>query len=127
MNENKAVIHREGSLIQLIFNGRLVASMGWQTGLEFAKAIVAQCKQANAHEKLHAGDVQLITDSAILLRAGAGMALSNHPDVIAEAKKEALHNRNLRRYMPGGVRSQQAVGTPAIIQHEPKPNGRGTP
>lgn len=71
-----------------------------------------------ADEFAHADRVA--EDSAILLRAGSNFALSNDPRIINEAKKRASWSSRLRRYLPGGVKSQEAFGTPSIVRHQPK-------
>lgn len=58
-------------------------------------------------------------DSAILLRAGSNFALSNDPRIIEESKIRAAWGR-IRRYMPGGVKSEEAFGTPRVVKHAPK-------
>ena len=55
-------------------------------------------------------------DSAILLRAGANFTLGNHPHIIEEAKKLSAWDSELRRFMPGGVKSSEAFGAPKIKQ-----------
>lgn len=62
---------------------------------------------------------RIARDTAILYRSGAPLGLSNRLDIKQEAMKQAHWDSELRRYMPGGVRSEEAVGTPAIIQHPP--------
>jgi hypothetical protein len=63
---------------------------------------------------------RIAMDSAILLRAGSHFGLSNDPRILGMAKTEAVHNRDLRRFMAGGVKSKEAFGTPTIIVHPPK-------
>jgi hypothetical protein len=62
---------------------------------------------------------RIALDTAILYRAGAPIGLSNHPAIIDEAKKEAAWNTELRRCMPGGVKSEEAFGTPSVILGTP--------
>lgn len=63
---------------------------------------------------------RIAADSAILLRAGSNFALSNDPRIIEEAKKRAAWDTDLRRFMPGGVKSEEAFGTPAVVLHPPR-------
>lgn len=86
-----------------------------------AKAILIQSKRGE--EVLNAENI--ILDNAILLRAGASIGLSNHPKIREETAKEAVSNRNLRRYMPGGVRGRTMFGTPTIIKHDPPAKREG--
>ena len=62
---------------------------------------------------------RIARDSAILLRAGANFGLSNDPRILDAAKSAAAWDSELRRCMPGGVKSEEAFGTPALIQHPP--------
>lgn len=109
-------IRQEGERVLLIKDGRLILDLPWQAALEVARAIHQKAKLA---EQLACAD-KLIIDQAILLRAGAPFGLSSHPLILRESVREALTNRQLRRYLPGGVKSKEIVGQPAIIQHQPK-------
>ena len=62
---------------------------------------------------------RIVLDTAILYRAGAPFGLSNHPAIIDEAKKEAAWNSGIRRCMPGGVKSAEAFGVPAVLRGPP--------
>jgi hypothetical protein len=109
-------IRREGSKVLLLSNGILIAEMPWQAADDLARALRAKARKAEEEEKA----LQIIADNAILLRAGFPLGLTNRPDLIAETIKEAVTNRDLRRYMPGGVKSEEVFGVPGIIQHPPK-------
>lgn len=61
---------------------------------------------------------QIAVDSAILIRAGVPLGLSNNPKILDMAKTEAESNRDLRRYMPG-IKSEVQFGTPAIKSPTP--------
>lgn len=104
-------LRREGSRV-LILHGPHAINMPWEAALEVAGLLRNLAKQAEAEANVEA----IIKDSAILLRVGAGFTLSRHPGVIAEAAKEAAWDSSLRRYLPGGVKSREALGTPAV-QH----------
>lgn len=65
----------------------------------------------------HAKAEQIAFDTAVLYRAGAPLGLSDHPAIIEEARKVAAWNSDLRRFMPGGVKSEEAFGVPSIIKH----------
>jgi hypothetical protein len=43
--------------------------------------------------------------------------LTDNPVAQAEVAKEAAWNRELRRALPGGVRSSEVVGTPTVIRN----------
>lgn len=57
---------------------------------------------------------RIIGDCALLQRAGVPLGLSSHPKILAQVGNEAAHNRDLRRYLPGGVKSQEQFGMPTI-------------
>ena len=113
---NELRILTNGERVILVKDGSLVADMPWQAALELANAIYRQAKLA---EEL-ANAEEIVMDQAILMRAGAPFGLSGNADIMEEAGKEAAWNSDLRRYMPGGIRSRSVVGTPTIIGHPPK-------
>jgi hypothetical protein len=63
---------------------------------------------------------QIIMDQAIVLRAGAPFGLTSHPALQAAAAREAAWNSTLRRQMPGGVRSAEQLGVPAVRRAPPR-------
>lgn len=69
-------------------------------------------------ELIHAE--RIVMDSAILMRSGAPFSLSDHPVLKDEARKEAAWNSDLRRHMPGGVKSGEVFGLPKIIMENPQ-------
>jgi hypothetical protein len=87
----------------------------WEAALEVAQGLRAKAKQAEEEQKA----LGIIADHAILLRAGVPMGLTSRPDMIQEVVKEALYNRDLRRYMPS-IRSKEVFGTPTIIRGKPR-------
>lgn len=112
-------IRREGSKVLLLSHGILIAEMPWQAADDLANALKAKARQCEEQEKAE----QIIADNAVLLRAGFPLGLTNRFDMMKETIKEAITSRRLRRYMPGGVKSQEVFGTPAVIRHKPKHNG----
>jgi hypothetical protein len=112
-------VRREGQRVKLLKEGRLVADMPWDAALALAKAIHGTAKLAEEWAK--ANEVAL--DHAVLVRAGVPIGLANHPEVRAEGEKQAVNNRDLRRYLrylPGGVRSTSSVGRPVVVRREAK-------
>lgn len=81
----------------------------------FRDALVAKAREAEEQEMAP----QIVRDAAILARAGVPIGLSNDPKIQAEAMKEAHWNTELRRAMPGGVKSEAILGTPSVIKQEP--------
>lgn len=100
----------------LLSGGVLFADMPWQAADSLASALSAKARQAE--EQVKAGDI--IYDNAICMRAGLPFGLSNRRDIVCEAMKEAAWNTNLRRYMPGGVKSKEVFGTPTV-RHGKRP------
>lgn len=83
---------------------------------ELWRALVAKARQAEEQAKAE----EIAADAAILFRAGAPFGLSDDPKIQSEAVKEAAWNRELRRCMPGGIKSTELFGAPTIVS---KPRG----
>jgi hypothetical protein len=107
-------IRREGEKVLLLSGGVLIAEMPWRAADDLAAALKAKARLAEEEEK---GE-EIAYDSAILMRAGVPFSFSSRPDILKEAVKEAAWNCNLRRYMPGGVRSKQVFGAPTVTRHK---------
>lgn len=110
----EVVVRQEGDRVLLLHNGRLLFSLPWVAALDLARALHVQGKRAEEE----ANAIQIVYDQAILTRAGFPIGLSNRPDILAEAAKEAAWNRDLRRYMRGpmaaGIANQTVFGTPTV-------------
>lgn len=106
----------EGTRVLLVSDGRAVLNVPWEAALGIGKAMVAAARKAEETAKA----AEIIMDQAILTRAGAPIGLSNNPAIQKEAGKEAAWNRDLRRYMPGGVKSEEVFGTPTLKKEPPK-------
>lgn len=109
-------VRDEGRKVVLIIDGRAV-EMPPEIARQLARALHAKAGRAEEvieHERL-------AYDQAILTRAGAPFGLTNRPEIVEAAIREAGHNRDLRRYMPGGIKSRGYVGAPTIVVHPPKP------
>jgi len=89
----------------------------FEPGLALALANALYRCSLQAEEQAKAERIAL--DTAILYRAGAPLGLSNDPAILDEAKKEAAWNSELRRAMPGGVKSAEAFGVPAVRRGPP--------
>lgn len=101
--------------------GKAVLNMPWEMALSVGKALVKRAKVAEER----ANALQVIKDQALLIRAGAPVGLTSNPEIQKEAVKEATHSRELRRALPGGIRSQSVVGAPTIIKKSPKGEKNG--
>lgn len=109
-------VRQEGPKVLLLSGGILIAEMPWEAADQLANAIRAKARQAEELQKAE----QIAFDQAVLFRSGAPIGLTRHRAIMSEAIKQALWNTELRRYMPGGVKSQEVFGTPAILRHLPK-------
>lgn len=103
-------VRQDDERVLLIVNGRCVLNLPWDGALEIGRALIAQGHRAEEIAKA-AG---VIYDNAILVRSGAPISLAVDPRIRKEAEKEAAWNSDLRRKMPGGVRSTESVGAPSV-------------
>lgn len=115
MSIESVSIRQEGDRVLLIQNGRLVLDLPWQAALDVGRGICAKARLSEEHAKADS----VITDQAILIRAGFPLGLTRQPHMIREAIKTANNDRKLRRYIPNGIRSQAVVGNPTLIQKGP--------
>ena len=96
--------------------GQTYFNMPWEAARDLGKAIRLQAARAEQTAK----QPQVIADQALLIRKGIPLSLTPNPEVFAEAGKEAAHDRNLRRYLPGGVPSGVKFGMPRLFGRRPK-------
>jgi hypothetical protein len=115
MSTQRVSVRREGDNILILKNGVLLIEMPYQAALGLSQALRVKAKEVE--EEVCAQ--QIIADQALLLRAGAPFGLTGHPVILRESVKTALTDRNLRRYLPGGIASKAIVMAPRIIQHAP--------
>jgi hypothetical protein len=108
-------IRQEGDRVLVLKNGVLIADMPWQAALELSAALR---RKAKAAEECTAAE-KIIADQALLIRVGAPFGLTRNWAMLKESVKKAVTNRNLRRYLPGGIKSREVFGTPTIIQRPP--------
>jgi hypothetical protein len=108
-----ARIRSEGAEVVLTIDGREVR-LPYTAALEIAKVLFSAGKAA---EEIALRE-SIITDQAILLRAGVPLGLTDHPHLQKEAVKTAMYDRDLRRYMPGGVKSGEVFGTPTVTNEK---------
>jgi len=107
-------VRLEGKSVQLIEEGMLILEMPYQAALDIARAIRSQAMKASQMANVQ----RVISDQALLIRKGVPLRLTSRPDVFKEAGNEAAHNRDLRRFLPGGIPSGVAFGCPAV-RHKP--------
>ena len=114
-------VRRDGHRIVLLVDGQGIADLPWEMALEVAKALTIQARRVEEEVKHE----QIISDSALLIRTGARIGLTNNPAILNEAAKEAVYNTELRRHHPStsgieGINSKGIVGRPRLIKHRPK-------
>ena len=109
-------VKREGGRIMVVQNGTLLMSMPWRQAKNLSKALRIQAARAEEREKVN----QVIADQALLIRKGFPLAITQNPAIFKEAGNEAAHNRELRRYCPGGIPSGVAFGYPTLKQFPPE-------
>lgn len=100
--------------------GALCATMTPTGALALGRALVAVAHKAEEW----AVALAVAYDAAILLRTGAPFGLTSQPDILKEAVKLARDDRDLRRWLPGGIRSQEIVGEPTLIVGPPPQGGK---
>lgn len=109
-------VRLEGERVLLIVDGRRVLDVPCgEVADQLARAIMAQSRRGE--EIIHAERIAF--DYGLLLRKGIPIGLTNNPKIQEMGAKEAAWNRDLRRALPGGVKSQEHFGTPAVIRHAP--------
>lgn len=111
---HEVTIRQEGDRVVVISNGKAILDLPWNAALALAKAL--HIKAHAAEEEAKALDI--IYDQAILTRLGVPFGLTNRPDMLKEAAKEAAWNSDLRRYIQGkrAIEARAVFGAPAIIQ-----------
>jgi hypothetical protein len=106
----------EGTQVVVLVGGRAVLNMPYQAAFEVARAIILKAQKAEEEAK----KMQIAGDQAILQRKGIPVGFSNRMDIQQEAMKQAHYDPKLRKYLPGGVKSEEVFGTPSVIKHPPK-------
>lgn len=114
--QQQLAIRREGNRILILRNGVLILEMPYHAALELSKGLHIKAKQAEEE----ACAEQIIADQSLLIRAGAPFGLTAHRAILRESIKTAQTDRNLRRYLPGGIPSQSIVMSPSVNQHPPR-------
>ena len=107
---------QNGASVLILADGKLVTEVPCDAALQAANALHSVAK--NAEEWSQAERIAM--DQALLLRTGAPIGFSSNPKIIDESIKQAAWNRDLRRYLPGGIKSREVFGRPSIIRHEPR-------
>ena len=112
-------VHQEGPEVLLVIDGRAL-KMPWNVALDVSKALQIKARKAEEIAKAEG----IIFDQALLIRTGAPLGFTDNPDIQKEAAKEAAHNGDLRKYLPGGVKATEQFGNPTV-RHNAERNGHG--
>ncbi len=116
---SRVQIRQEGPEVLLVIDGRAL-KMPWNVALDVSKALAIKARKAEEIAKAEG----IIFDQALLIRTGAPLGLTDNPDIQKEAAKEAAHNGDLRRYLPGGVKGAEQFGCPTV-RHTSERTGDG--
>lgn len=117
----KSEIHKwrvvdEGDLVVIGVDDRHCFRLDWKSALRLGQAIQSRAKNAEQVAKRE----RIIRDGAMLQRAGwRGAGVTDNSKIQDRIGIEAAHDRDLRRYMPGGVKGQYRIGLGRIIQGPP--------
>lgn len=120
MSVTSVTIGQDGPRVLLSVDGKTI-SIPWEHADEIARAIQGKARQAEEDQKA----LGIAADNAVLLRVGVPIGLSNRPDILAESASIAQYDRDLRRHVPGGVKSRETFGTPTIRRGPPRRSIRG--
>jgi len=101
-----ATVRRDGERVLVIKDGVTLLDLPWDAARDLGKAMRLQSARAEQTAKV----VQVIADQALLIRKGFPIALTPDPAVFKAAGNEAAHDRDLRRFVPGGVPSGVKFG-----------------
>lgn len=99
--------------------GRLLVVLPLAAAIEIGHGLIGQARRLETVEKHE----QVVFDQALLQRRGSPFGVTSDPQLQEMAMQEAHWNSRLRRALPGGVRSEEAVGVPTIRRQA---NGRMT-
>ena len=114
-------MRQEGTHVLVIQNGRAVLDLPWEAAVALSRALRVKAKDA---EELAKADI-VARDAALLLRAGVPIGLTSHGKIRDEAVKLAVSDRGLRRALPGGIRSREMLGRPAVhVQRKDRHAGK---
>jgi hypothetical protein len=110
-------VRREAGQVMLedAVRGSLLVVLPLPAAIEIGYALIGQARRLETVEKHEA----IVFDQALLARRGMPFGVTSNPRLQELAMQEAHWNSRLRRALPGGVRSEEAVGTPTIRRQVP--------
>lgn len=111
---------QNGARVLLLIDGKRVEGMPHHAAMQLSRALAGVAKLADEWDQAE----RIVADQALLMRAGAPFGLSDNPKIIAEARKQAELDRDLRRYLPRpaipAIASRETFGAPTIRQTPPE-------
>lgn len=116
-------VAQDGPDVVIIKNGQRICELPWDAALMLADAIRIQARRIETRTKAE----QVINDQAFGMRLGLPFGLTSDPKMIHQAGIEAAHDTRLRKqipHVPMSIRSREALGTPSLIKHRRKDNGK---
>lgn len=109
-----ADIQLVGDRVIVFVDGQLKLNLPYEAAEVVARAMLYHVRNAEESDPKIAPKIAF--DQAILLRSGAPFGLSSDPKIVNEARKEAVWNSELRKYMPSGnIASRGEFGRPGVI------------
>lgn len=111
----QVIIRAEGDKVVFIIDGK-GHTIPYVQALEIARALYIKAHAAEEFAQAN----RIIADGALLTRLGVPIGLTNNKKMQDEIGKEAAWNTDLRRALPGGVKSDSIVGTPAVKRGSPQ-------
>jgi hypothetical protein len=113
-------IRQNGTDVEIIHDGKLVALVGWEAALEYARHVTIVARLAEQWAKAE----KTAVDQAILMRAGVPLDLCAHEAIHDEAAKRAQWGRELRLASIKGIPTRERFGLPSVIRHKGQGNGK---
>lgn len=110
----------DGRRIQFIKNGVLLFSMPVGAARE---AVIKLSTSIHKAEELR-NPMRVAYDQAIMLRSGAPFGFTKNRRILKESENLAQWDTSLRRYMPGGIKSQEQLGTVRVVRSPPPKSKR---
>ena len=115
----QVTVRRDGLDVVLVVNGQRIIDIPWDAALMLARAMTVQAH--NIEEQVKAPAIAF--DQGLLMRKGIPIGLTSDPRILHEAGNEAAWNPLLRKALPGGIRTLEAVGAPSVTKHRRQNNG----
>lgn len=104
-----AIIRQDGDKVLLVIDGKAIV-LPWDGAIEIGQSLVGCGRKA---EEIAKAD-QVAFDHAIAVRLALPFGFAFNPDVRKLGEQEAANNTQLRRYLPGGIKSEESMGTPTV-------------